>query len=162
MALSLLPMAVAAFLRGSFREAAAIMTWAVVFTAVVTALPLEFMRYGVELSPAGIANGTVLLPWKDMVRIEVSDGWLSRRVWFVRDGRRTVLRGPWVLRTVFRTGYAEFDSGVAELRRWAEAHAPEAGWVYRRRGPDWLGDLVVMLTNCVSILVGVAVMDFLP
>ena len=45
---------------------------------------------------------------------------------------------------------------------WVEAHAPEAGWVYRRRGPDWLGDLVVMLTNCVSILVGVAVMDFLP
>jgi hypothetical protein len=31
------------------------------------------------------------------------------------------------LRTMFKTGYAEFDAGVAELRRWAEAYAPQAG-----------------------------------
>ena len=156
MALSLLPMAVAAFLPGHFPEAAVFITFAVVFSAVFAGL---FALPGVELSAAGIANGPVLLPWQALIRIEVTDGRFFRRVRIIRADRRIALAGPWTLRTVFRTGYAEFDAGVAELRRWAEAYAPEAEVVVRRRGPDWLGDLLAMLLNCVAILIPVIGLD---
>jgi len=154
-------MAVAAFRPGDLPRVAATMSFTVAFTALVLALPVEFMRYGVVLSTAGIANGPVLLPWETLVRIEVTGGWWFRRVWFVREGRQVVLRGPWALRTVFKSGYAEFDAGVAELRRWAEAYAPQANVVVRRRGPDWLGDLFGVLLNCVVVLVPVVSLDVL-
>jgi hypothetical protein len=54
---------------------------------------------------------------------------------------------------MFKTGYAEFDAGVAELRRWAEAYAPQADVVVRRPGQDWLGDMLAVLLNCVAILI---------
>jgi len=35
----------------------------------------------------------------------------------------------------------------------AEAYAPQADVVVRRRGQDWLGDMLAVLLNCVAILI---------
>ena len=104
-----------------------------------------FWRPGIGLSPAGINTGPVFVGWSYLTRIDVIDGLFVRAVRVRADGGTFRLPAPNVLRTAMHSRYAEFDAGLAELRRWAAVYAPTAEVRVMRRGPEWLCEVTRLL-----------------
>jgi len=117
-----------------------------------------------RLGPDGITIGRRLLAWSQVRGIDVSDGVTGRyvRVRVAGRPRPIVLPAPMVGRGLRKRppGTDLFERGVADLRRWSAAYAPEVAiTVQPSQGATAWPLTMVLLGTCLLVVI-IAVVVF--